>query len=264
MIPFRSWFWVLILGFIMGVVLRMPWLVVFSVCMTIILLSARYWNSHSLTGVTYKRIFRFRRGFPGEPLNVGIVVENAKRLPINWLKVEDRWPYGVGPADRKELMITHIPESGNFLNLFSLRWFQKTRRNFEMVFKERGLYAIGPATLESGDPFGMMKSTVELDRPEYLTVFPDILPLDRFALRTEDPLGDQAARKRLFEDPLQPMGVRAYHPEDDFRRIHWPATARTGELQVKVYTPGFCPRNDGLLECFHHCPPLAGSLPKNL
>jgi uncharacterized protein (DUF58 family) len=31
------------------------------------------------------------------------------------------------------------------------------------------------------------------------------------------------------------MGVREYRPEDGFRRIHWPATARTGELQVKIY-----------------------------
>jgi uncharacterized protein (DUF58 family) len=33
------------------------------------------------------------------------------------------------------------------------------------------------------------------------------------------------------------LGVRDYQPEDDFRRIHWPATARTGELQVKIYQP---------------------------
>jgi uncharacterized protein (DUF58 family) len=33
------------------------------------------------------------------------------------------------------------------------------------------------------------------------------------------------------------MGIRPYHPEDGFRRIHWPATARTGELQVKVFQP---------------------------
>ncbi len=237
MIPFRSWFWVLVLGFIVGVVMRMPWLVVFAACMAVILLAARYWNAHSLDGVTYKRIFRFRRGFPGEPLNLAIEAVNAKRLPINWLKVEDRWPYDVGPDDRNELMMTHLPESGNFINLFSLRWFQKVRRNYQMVFKQRGFYAVGPAVLESGDPFGMLKSSREFDRPEYLTVFPEILPLAPIGLRAEDPLGDQAARKRLFEDPLQPMGVRTYQPEDDFRRIHWPATARTGELQVKVYTP---------------------------
>ena len=43
--------------------------------------------------------------------------------------------------------------------------------------------------------------------------------------------------RRLFEDPNRPMGVREYRPEDGFRRVHWPATARTGQLQVKVYQP---------------------------
>jgi hypothetical protein len=56
-------------------------------------------------------------------------------------------------------------------------------------------------------------------------------------LQTEDPFGDKHTRRRLFEDPNRPMGVRDYHPEDEFRRIHWPATARTGQLQVKVYQP---------------------------
>jgi uncharacterized protein (DUF58 family) len=53
----------------------------------------------------------------------------------------------------------------------------------------------------------------------------------------EDPFGDRRSRRRLFEDPNRPMGIREYHPEDSFRRVHWPATARTGQLQVKVYQP---------------------------
>ncbi len=70
-----------------------------------------------------------------------------------------------------------------------------------------------------------------------LTVFPELLPLSIFHLPTDDPFGDRASRRRLFEDPNLPMGVRPYHPEDEFRRIHWNATARTGSLQVKVYQP---------------------------
>ena len=56
-------------------------------------------------------------------------------------------------------------------------------------------------------------------------------------LPAEDPFGDRRSRRRLFEDPNRPMGVREYRPEDSFRRVHWPATARTGQLQVKVYQP---------------------------
>ena len=44
----------------------------------------------------------------------------------------------------------------------------------------------------------------------------------------------------MFEDPNLPMGVRDYRPEDDFRRIHWPATARTGMLAGESIPTGFC------------------------
>jgi uncharacterized protein (DUF58 family) len=57
----------------------------------------------------------------------------------------------------------------------------------------------------------------------------------------ENPFGDWRSQRKLFEDPNRPMGVRDYRPEDSFRRVHWPATARTGELQVKVYTPTSAP-----------------------
>jgi uncharacterized protein (DUF58 family) len=75
------------------------------------------------------------------------------------------------------------------------------------------------------------------EQVEYLTVFPEIIPLERLDLPAEDPFGDRRSRRRIFEDPAQPMGVREYRPEDGFRRVHWPATARTGQLQVKVFQP---------------------------
>ncbi len=64
---------------------------------------------------------------------------------------------------------------------------------------------------------------MEIDR---LTVFPALLPLEELHLSPEYPIGDQRSRKRISEDPNQVMGVRDYHPEDNFRRLHWPATAR--------------------------------------
>ena len=70
-----------------------------------------------------------------------------------------------------------------------------------------------------------------------LTVFPAMLPLAEGRLSPEYPIGDQRSRRRITEDPHQVLGVRDYHPEDNFRKIHWPATARTGQLQVKVYQP---------------------------
>ena len=237
MIPFKSWLPLLIIIFAMGVLFRMPWLVVFSISVLILFALAQYWNKHALDNVIYERHFRYIRGFAGEPLEFTLSVENRKWLPINWLKTEDRWPNAVGPKDKKVLTLSHLPGVGNLVNLYSLRWRQKTKREFPMFFQKRGLYELGPLTLESGDPFGLFRSSREEEQRKYITVFPELLPLDFAAATTEDPFGERKTVKRIYEDPTQAMGIREYSPEDEFRRIHWPATARTGELQVKVYPP---------------------------
>jgi uncharacterized protein (DUF58 family) len=72
---------------------------------------------------------------------------------------------------------------------------------------------------------------------ETITLFPEIVPLEKLGLPPEDPFGDQKSRRKLFEDLNRPIGVREYRLEDGFRRVHWPATAKTGDLQVKVFQP---------------------------
>jgi uncharacterized protein (DUF58 family) len=41
----------------------------------------------------------------------------------------------------------------------------------------------------------------------------------------------------LYEDPTRIAGVRDYLPGDPLSRVHWRATARTGELHSKLYEP---------------------------
>jgi uncharacterized protein (DUF58 family) len=85
--------------------------------------------------------------------------------------------------------------------------------------------------------FGLYHRSEEKDPVELLTVFPDLLHFRDLQLPAEDPFGDRRSRRRLYEDQNKPIGVRDYLPEDSFRRVHWPATAHTGQLQVKVYQP---------------------------
>ena len=42
---------------------------------------------------------------------------------------------------------------------------------------------------------------------------------------------------RLYEDPTRIRGVRDYQPGDPLNRVHWRATARTGQLHSKLYEP---------------------------
>ena len=232
---FAPW---LIVIFLFGAFLRQTWLVTFSVAVATVFLLAHIWKENALKAVRYHRRWHYRRGFPGETTTVKIITENNKFLPLSWLRAADRWPDAVGPTHPENPnQPKRIINRGQILNLYSFKWFEKITRAFEIQFRKRGVYPVGPVLLESGDMFGIYESAKTVENREFLTVFPEVLPFESLKLPTEDPFGYQQSRKRLFEDPNLPIGVRPYQPEDDFRRVHWGATARTGDLQVKIYQP---------------------------
>lgn len=233
----ERWILFLILIFILGLVARSPFLIALSTTMLVILGLASWWRKHALDNLLYRRRFHYKRAFPGEKFPVRVEVENRKLLPLSWLRIQDPWPKAVGPEDEDILAPSHVPDKGFLTHVFSLRWYERARRSYMLLYRKRGVYPIGPAQLESGDLFGIYEQSAPLGGIEHLTVFPSLASLDEIFLPAEDPFGDSRSRRRLFEDPNRPMGVREYHPEDSFRRVHWPATARTGQLQVKVYQP---------------------------
>lgn len=231
------WLQILVLVFLAGALLNFPWLIYFSVAIALILFLAHQWRQRALDHLRYTRRFYYKRGFPGEKTSLRVSIENDKLLPVSWLRISNSWPMAVGPDEENILAPTHIPELGSLINLYSLKWHEHIHRNYTLLFRKRGIYEIGPLLLEGGDFFGLFDRRQELPQTEYLTVFPELLPAERLRLRAEDPFGDRRAPRPLFEDPSQPVGIRSYRPEDSFRTIHWPATAHTGELQVKVYQP---------------------------
>ncbi|MBK5108299.1 MAG: DUF58 domain-containing protein [Anaerolineales bacterium] len=233
----RRWLPLFLIGILMGVVLRVDLLVTFLVMLLIVLSLATWWKKHSLDGVTYLRKPHFRRAFPGETVPLRVEIENHKFLPLTWLRVQDPWPKAVGPDDEDILAPTHLPTQGLLTHVFSLRWYERARRYYTLKFRKRGVYQVGPVRLESGDLFGIFEHSIEVNPPELLTVFPELVPFADLQLPADDPFGDRRSRRRLYEDQNQPIGVRDYMPEDSFRKVHWPATAHTGQLQVKVFQP---------------------------
>jgi len=222
---------------IIGVMMKESFLITLSTALLVTVGVARWWQSRSLVGVNYRRWFHYTRGFPGEKIKLQLEAENRKFLPISWLRIQDDWERAVGPEDEDILAPSHIQERGFLTNVFSLRWYEKARRSYVLVLRKRGIYSIGPARIDTGDLFGIFEKTKEISQNQLLTVFPTILPFNKLEFPADDPFGDRRSRRRLFEDPNRPMGVREYRPDDGFRRVHWPATARTGQLQVKVFQP---------------------------
>jgi uncharacterized protein (DUF58 family) len=233
----QRWIPLLIILLFLGLFLNVPALPTLTVSLMVVIGVAAWWRDRALKNIHYARRFHYTRAFPGETVEVRVDVENRKLMPVSWLRIRDSWPTAVGPTDEAILAPMHIKGLGELINIFTLRWFERTRRRYELTFRKRGVYSVGPTRLESGDLFGIYQDARALDNREKLTVFPELANIDKLLLEAEDPFGNLKSRRQLFEDPNRPMGVREYRPEDEFRRVHWPATARTGELKVKVYQP---------------------------
>jgi uncharacterized protein (DUF58 family) len=99
----------------------------------------------------------------------------------------------------------------------------------------RGYYQLGPLLVETGDVFGLHRRFRVMTEPSFAQVPPRIVALEGYNLSSRRPIGEIRLAHRLFEDPTRLAGVRPYQKGDPLNRIHWRATARTGELQSRSY-----------------------------
>lgn len=237
-------------------------MVIVASMLLVILSFADWWRKHALDSVVYLRNFHFYRMFPGETSIVQLRMENNKTLPLPWLVVRDLWPRLVCPVHESNsqavepLAPSHIVGMGILENIYSLLWYERSVRTYRLLFQKRGVYQVGPTVLSTSDILGFydIETSPEKQVPatipalgsnngpiQRLVVFPQPIKLSGLEFPQENPFGSRNSLRRLFEDPTRVIGIRQYHPEDEFRRIHWPATAHTGQLQVKIYQPTSAP-----------------------
>ena len=171
----KRWVPLFVVGIILGVILRISLLVTFILLLFLILSLATWWQRRSLDGVNYQRKTFYKRAFPDEIVPLQVEIENRKILPLTWLRVQDPWPKAVGPNDEEILAPTHLPDQGLLTNVFSLRWYERARRQYTLKFRKRGKYKIGPVKLESGDLFGIYEKSEQRENIELLTVFPELI-----------------------------------------------------------------------------------------
>lgn len=221
-------------GFIAG---RNAPLMALGATLLIIYGVSAWWRNNALRGVLYRRTFDRTRVFPGEPVKMTIEVTNNKRLPLSWLRFDDRVP--LAPVESGELaeVISDTHGEYHLKNLFALGPFGRESRTFNFVFPRRGFIDFGPVSYHSGDIFTLFTIEREHDARSRIVVYPRIWPLEQLGLPAKEPFGDLHVHKSLFTDPIRTQGIRDYHPRDRFRDIHWKVSARRGQLQTKVYDP---------------------------
>ena len=99
----------------------------------------------------------------------------------------------------------------------------------------RGLYSIGPVRITTGDPFGFFRYTNTYGKPHSVLIYPRATELPNFYVPPANLPGEGRFRKRTHYVTPNASGIREYEPGDSFNRIHWPTTARTNQLMVKLF-----------------------------
>lgn len=194
------------------------------------------WQRVAFHRVVYERQLSETRVFEGERVRLTLRLANRKWLPLAWIRVSDQMPLVLQPEE-KPLSPSHIPLTGFIDQRASLLCHERARWEYHIPCRRRGFYAIGPATLRSGDVFGLFEREWEAPRKDRLIVYPRIDPIEDWGLPPKEPFGDARTRLPLFQDPIRIRGVRDYRHNDAPKHIHWRATARRGVLQTKVYEP---------------------------
>ena len=232
----KAWINLAILLVPVALIFDVPALLVISAFLLTVVPLAWWWTRASLKGVTFERKLGERRAFPGEVVDLTLRIANEKLLPLGWLAVEDRWSLAL-PLQDGEIFASPTGQMGFFRTALAVRWFERVSRRYHLRCTRRGFYPFGPVRLRSGDIWGLFRQESVDGHLDWLIVYPQVLPLEALGFPPKEPLGETKATWRIFEDPSRAVGIRDLRPEDGFRRIHWKASARRQELQVKVFEP---------------------------
>ena len=99
----------------------------------------------------------------------------------------------------------------------------------------RGRFALGPVRLRLVDPFGLVLRTAAGSDTAALLVTPRVRPLSGSgALAGAGGNGGEGSRRSIAVHGEDDVSTREYRYGDDLRLVHWRATARTGELMVRL------------------------------
>lgn len=207
-------------------------IIVLAVLIAVYTLWGMLHRRFALKGLVCSRAFSKPAAFVGEEAELIEIVRNDRPMLIPWLRVESR----VSPylrLGRQENL--HVSGDMYYCSLFTLMPYQQIRRRHRVKFLRRGVYDLGGASLTAGDLLGMFEVTRDQQMSAPVLVYPRLLderdvpaPLARMVEAT-------VSRRHLLTDPFLVRGIRPYQIGDPVRDIHWPATARTGEAQVRLH-----------------------------
>lgn len=163
----------------------------------------------------------------GESTSVSLVIRNRSRRSHDVALWHDELPAGLRGPEPLQLPAMgpgeHVAASGD----------DTVRVRYSVRMRRRGVFAIGPLIVTTGDPFGLASLDWRVGEPHDVVVTPRVTPLHEPPGAAGSIDGVLHAIARRTQPNADEFVAREYRVGDPMRRVHWPATARRGELMVR-------------------------------
>jgi len=155
----------------------------------------------------------------GRMLEGSIYVRNNSPIPTGWLEV---------------LQMSDMPGYvfGEVTQLRARGWAEWRTQGSCYA---RGVYTIGPLVAGGSDPLGLFRVQITRGDPVTVVVYPPTVELPYFRLPSADLSGEERVRHSPQTRSSHASTVREYNHGDSLNRIHWPSTAKCGQLMSKEF-----------------------------
>jgi uncharacterized protein (DUF58 family) len=213
------------LPFLVGLLLLLQLLVPYKGWMILLIglggvwLLSNRWARSLARGLELTREMRYGWAQVGDQLQERFTLANKGWAPTPWVAI----------LDHSNLPGYSVSAVRGIGERAVMHWFE------EGVCSRRGLYTLGPTSLETGDPFGFYAVNLEYPASVTMMVMPPIIHLPTLDVAPAGRAGEGRHRSTALEHAVSASGVREYVPGDSLRSIHWPTTAHRDEPFVRTF-----------------------------
>jgi uncharacterized protein (DUF58 family) len=114
----------------------------------------------------------------------------------------------------------------------------KTRVSYVTAGRERGKYRFSYLYLRYSGWLGLWQKQYRIRAEQEIKILPDLSAVRGYLSSLQESLiveGERIHKRRASGSEFH--AIREYMPDDDPRRVNWPATARAGKLMTNLYRP---------------------------
>ncbi|KPL78796.1 hypothetical protein ADN00_06100 [Ornatilinea apprima] len=190
--------------------------------LTFSILFSYYWVRQNALFLNGRRELKYAAFQVGDLLEEEVRLENSSWVPVIWARFKDQ--SSIPGYTIRSVRTVSGQETSQFTST--------------TLCEQRGVYSLGPWTIQMADPLGLFLASQTYTDVKEIVVYPPLAVLPGHLLAHHQTRGDlRRMRQALEAETINASTVRAYHPGDPLKRVHWPSSARRQQLYIKTFEP---------------------------